>query len=613
MRRQQSTPTDKATRSEPIPQQALIVLKSALLTLKDSGDDGFEGLAAALLSAETGMTFRLAVSGTQDGQDGRGDQRDGAISFEAKLYCSKLAKSAVTYKATEIVASEDPPDLWILAATVGASSQILTTLRGAFAKVDTSLLVLDWPANIALPPLALLGAMVPDVCSDFVVRHSQSGVDSEALSAALRTLATLPSFPAGAAELRTQLSEPLLGLATARAANRTIFEGLFTRVDEARHRFGQPLAPAAPHALAPIERARRADLDALLQAPPAREIVVVTGEQGCGKSWLVAQSWLGQIDAPFLIFLTAAEAVAAMAMQPPELIARCLIEQSGGIVTSQRLDRWTQRLERWRGRAFATPQFVLLVDGLNERARTDWAPWLSSLASYAATIGGRVVATSRAKYFRRLDDRFSVPRRTVTLDNFSDAELDRALAAHSIQPSQIARRVRRSLRNPRILGIALDLLDRGQIHAAEELSIERLLFEHVRTQQSEAAQGETPWQFTRLLGEHARIIRERIEGQVSQDRLIFDSYEFAAAPRYDLPRDLLPVVEERFFTAVTGEPDLYADRRGPRLCPRTGDHPRIAGSLAEQPASRRTPRRDYRAGRRPRPRDRCALRRSAAY
>ncbi|SNT26193.1 hypothetical protein [Sphingopyxis indica] len=557
MKRQQSTTTDNTTRSEPTPEQALTQLQAALLTLKNSGDEGFEGLAAALLGAATGMTFRLAISGTQDGQDGRGDQRDGAISFEAKLYRSKLAKSAVTYKATEIVASDDPPDLWILAATIGASSQIVTTLRAAFAKVDTSLLVLDWPANTALPPLALLCAMAPDVCSDFVARYSQTGMDSTTLDAALRTLATLPSFPANAAELRTQLSEPLLGLAAARAANRTIFEGLFTRVDDARHRFGQPLAPGAPHALAPIERARRADLDALLLASPAREIVVVAGEQGCGKSWLVAQSWRGQKDAPFLIFLTAAEAVAAMAMQPPELIARCLIEQSGGIVTSQRLDRWTQRLERWRGRAFATPQFVLVVDGLNERARTDWAPWLSSLASYAATIGGRVVATSRAKYFRRLDDRFSVPRRTITLDNLSDVELDRALVVHGIQPGQIARRVRRSLRNPRILGIAFDLLDRGQIHSAEEISIERLLFEHVRTQQSEAAQGETPWQFARLLGEHARIIRERIERQAPQDQLIFDSYEFAVAPRYDLPRDLLPVVEERFFTAVQGQPDLY--------------------------------------------------------
>jgi hypothetical protein len=62
------------------PAQALSRLKAALLTLKDRGDDGFEGLAAALLGAVTHMTFRLAASGSQDGQDGRADQRDGAIT-----------------------------------------------------------------------------------------------------------------------------------------------------------------------------------------------------------------------------------------------------------------------------------------------------------------------------------------------------------------------------------------------------------------------------------------------------------------------------------------------------------------------------------------------------
>jgi len=42
-------------------------IKAAILTLKDSGDDGFEGLMAALLGAVTHLPFRLAVSGSQDG------------------------------------------------------------------------------------------------------------------------------------------------------------------------------------------------------------------------------------------------------------------------------------------------------------------------------------------------------------------------------------------------------------------------------------------------------------------------------------------------------------------------------------------------------------------
>jgi len=463
----------------------------------------------------------------------------------------------VNNKATEALASADPPDLWILGATVGASAQIVTTLRTAFAKVETSLLVLDWPANTLLPPLALLCAMAPDTCTDFISRHSQAGVNRTALLAALKALAAAPGFAARTTDLSNALADPLLGLATARAANHATYRWLFARTDEARHRFGQPLAPAASHALAPIDRALRVEIDNILTAPPVPGVIAVTGDQGCGKSWLVAQAWLALPDAPFLIFMTAADAVAAMTCAPQELVARQLIEHSGGVPTSASLDRWAQRLARWRARPASVPRLLLVIDGLNERARTDWAPWLSRLTGYLATIGGCVIVTSRARYFKRIDDRFTVPRHTITLGDFTDAELNAALAAHGIAPTQIAKRVRLSLRNPRILGIALELLGTAQIGTAEELSIERLLFEHVRTHATAPADGETPWQFKTLLAEHARLIRERIEGQVTDDRLIFAHYDFADAPRFDLPRDLLPVVEERFFVGVEGDTALY--------------------------------------------------------
>ena len=230
------------------PAQALTRLKAALLTLKDSGDDGFEGLAATLLGTATAIPFRLAASGSQGGQDGRAESAGGAISFEAKLYRSRLSKAVVTAKVADILASDDPPDLWVLAATVKATSQTVATLRGAFGKVETSLLVLDWPANTTLPPLALLCAMARDVCSDFITRHARTPIDQTALTAALAKLAALPAFAARAAELRAELRAPQLGLATARAANQAIYRAAFARTDDARHRFGQPLAPAAHHA-----------------------------------------------------------------------------------------------------------------------------------------------------------------------------------------------------------------------------------------------------------------------------------------------------------------------------------------------------------------------------
>src|SRR3546814_848753 len=61
---------------------ALRRLKAALLALPESGENGFEGLIATLLGSVTQVSFRLATSGTQDGQDGRGDGPMGAVSFE---------------------------------------------------------------------------------------------------------------------------------------------------------------------------------------------------------------------------------------------------------------------------------------------------------------------------------------------------------------------------------------------------------------------------------------------------------------------------------------------------------------------------------------------------
>lgn len=532
-------------------------LKATILSLPETGGSGFEGLIAALLGSVTRVSFRLAASGNQDGQDGRGEGPMGAVSFEAKLYTSKLTKSVVNNKATEIIASAYPPDVWVLAATVALSTQIESTLRAAFARTETALLVLDWPDNSPLPPLAMLCAMAPQAFLDFLTTHSTDMAALEAIEADLAELASLPDFDHLSSALSAVLKIPTSGAPIALHANRNHFTELFAKRDKATHRFGQPLAPTAEFALPTIDRAERASIDAIFVEPPSTELIAVIGDQGCGKSWAVAQAWLAQVHPPFLVFLTSAEAVAMQDEAIPKLVARCLIEQAGGAFTDDGLRRWMRRIDRWAGIPAAAPRLVVVVDGLNERARTDWAPWLSKLVTFVASIGGRVIATSRTRYFKRVENRLSVPCHSISVGDFSDQELNAALATHGITPNQIAPRVRPSLLNPRILGIALELLSSAEIRTAEELSIERLLFEHVRRHQSEPTHAETPYQFSRLLSEHANEVRNRIVRQVAEDRLIFDSYDFRDAPQYDLPRDLLPVVQERFFEALDEDQSLY--------------------------------------------------------
>lgn len=98
---------------------ALTRLRSALLALPETGENGFEGLVGAMLSTVAGILFRLAKSGTQGGEDGRGEDGSGAVGYEAKLYDSRLveefgerpaghgAKSAVLNKAGELLGSSN--------------------------------------------------------------------------------------------------------------------------------------------------------------------------------------------------------------------------------------------------------------------------------------------------------------------------------------------------------------------------------------------------------------------------------------------------------------------------------------------------------------------------
>ena len=71
--------------SQPL-ESSLNDLRDALLELKPTGADGFEGLIATVLGAITGYVFRLASAGSQYGKDGEAVSYASHISFEAKLY-----------------------------------------------------------------------------------------------------------------------------------------------------------------------------------------------------------------------------------------------------------------------------------------------------------------------------------------------------------------------------------------------------------------------------------------------------------------------------------------------------------------------------------------------
>src|SRR5687768_13135332 len=93
-------------------------LRDSLLSLAPTGERGFEGLIGVTLGAITGITFRLACSGSQFGVDGRPTYNADSICFEGKRYDGDIDRSDVLSKVAELsIRDTGEIDLWVLAAT----------------------------------------------------------------------------------------------------------------------------------------------------------------------------------------------------------------------------------------------------------------------------------------------------------------------------------------------------------------------------------------------------------------------------------------------------------------------------------------------------------------
>nr|WP_315050474.1 hypothetical protein [uncultured Brevundimonas sp.] len=143
------------------------------------------------------------------------------------------------------------------------------------------------------------------------------------------------------------------------------------------------------------------------------------------------------------------------------------------------------------------------------------------------------------------------------MPEWSADEVDAIVAARGIDPAQVAPAVRKRLRNPRILGIAFELLDTAEIRGFTELSIDQLLFEHIRRGAGDAGVPETAADFAHRLARHAQEIIARIRSQAPEDRLVFERRDGGLGAD-GLTSALLAVTGEHFFRPLPEDPALYS-------------------------------------------------------
>lgn len=519
-------------------------LSAALSELKPTGENGFEGMMAVTLDVVTGIPFRLASSGYQRGVDGK-SAFEGAVAFEAKLYKNDLPRKDVLSKIPDLVRHNDHADLvWVLVATCTVPSQLADDLRADGAKEGVSVLILDWvPSNF--PRLAVALAMGGDKVEAFLRANLKPADAPKKAAKALAAIRADTAFPRHEQAIREELDAPGIAMAMAEKANVKWFGETTSNKALARSELGQPLAPndAAVTALG------RDDLVNVLSPyftdSPDESVICVHGEEGCGKSWIVIQSWLAQSDKPILVFATPDDFAKAATQDDIEarLIAK-LIVQTGDIESKESIVRWRRRLRAWKDTDKPSrPRLVLVIDGINQRPERTWGRIIDNVTTYANQRGGRVVFSARTHYYNtRVKRALNSEVKEVIVPKWSPAERDEILKQHNVPLNTLNPSVAEFLRNPRILSIALEVFG-DDVAAFDELSVDRLLFEHIMAGVKEDF-GDHPNDFIAHLRAQAKKLSERATAQVRDDLRIFET-------------DVPAITEGRFYSAVPGEPQKY--------------------------------------------------------
>ncbi|MGE0851965.1 MAG: hypothetical protein AB7O44_20490 [Hyphomicrobiaceae bacterium] len=527
-------------------------LRQCLLTLAPTGDHGFEGLLAAALSEICGQPFRLASSGSQRGRDGDSAFDAGATYFEAKRYEDDVPKGTVSSKLVELIVDDvGQVDTWVLCSTSPISAQHAQLYQKSLERVGVGCLILDW-ADHTLPKLAVLLASAAGTTQQFIEQHGTDKSKSESLSAALAAIIADSGFRITSMNLGAMLREPTVGIGIAKAANKRWFVEAFSDRRIARRYFGQPLAPLEITRASWIERpVLLAEMHNVFAGPPGKSVVIVQGEEGTGKSWLTAKAWLAAAPAPLLAFFTPNELTGPLALHDVSgTFITKLAQQSEGELTDAIKRRWQRRFKGWRANPNpANVRLVVWVDGLNQIQDHHWPRWIDSAAAVLETLGGRLVLTTTAEHFARgIRGGVRSDIRSIVVRDWSLNDVKQVLQKRGITPSGQSEEVFKALRNPRILGLAIELLDAKEIEQFGDLSVERLLFEHVRHYSGDGSTPMSPLQFAHGLQRHADEIIKRISRQEHDDLRLFD------APLDDR---LKAVSNSRFFKSVPGDPDRY--------------------------------------------------------
>lgn len=464
---------------------SIISIASILQSLQATGWTGFEGLVATLLSELSGHSMLLASAGLQFGVDFKTSLKNSVhIAVECKRYHNKTP-----FNQRELIAeiraaiTKDPNlDCWILATTRPITVQEESTLEAECKERGIEYLSLGCAM---LPNIGHLDALCASQAAKALEFLKSSHVADSLLKAFKQTTQVLAGKPETAIrvkELRHQLSASNLGFPIFQEKLNSRLSADMSDSLRCKHRFRCAIGPhAIPDGLITVPRPLlRNHLHQLwIGANNSSELcaTVVLGNEGDGKSWIVADWLMGLIstpDAPAVFFFSAGETSSSI---ETTLLSHAhkYADVKPSCDVPRLLDRWLCNAERRRA--------VIVFDGLNERLdRVLWSDLVASaLQKYGTSIF--LVLTCRQQTWESYYRPVMLHKLTeISIGPFNDQEFAHALSQLPEQSRGALLELGTLVRRPRYFHCACE--HARELNSTHELSIPLLYYLDWRHRQS---------------------------------------------------------------------------------------------------------------------------------
>ncbi len=449
------------------------MINEFLQSLNASGKRSFEGLVGELLSQLTGVHFYAARSGDQGGRDGRAVITSGGeIAYECKRYSNETTLRDRELLGELAQAQQRRPelDVWILAASREVTDQNREPLENYGKDHGIDVVPLESVPS-GTGTLDFLVAAYPQIVEKFADLNQLTK-----LAAALRTAANDVTARPKLNQLRQKFLKPDAGWPSWRESSHKEWNRVVSQKAATHFRFGQPLDVLSGNSIP------RASAEAALNewwANDPNRIFAMTGEEGDGKSWSVAQWITNKIqqsphEFPPAVFVPSRDSGSAGSLE--ELLLDNVKRLMPNGNWKSKIDRWLEHRED-NGKE---PVALIVLDGLNERQTHDyWRKIIESTFDKPWAGKVRLICTVRNRYW---NDHFaklsSVPAAPFRLEPFSDAELRLVLKRHDLRLSDFPAELQSVLRKPRYFDLATKYRER--VAESGDFTLARLYFEDWR-------------------------------------------------------------------------------------------------------------------------------------